>query len=70
MNAAQLEFIRCHFNKWVETTDVAEQCGLTRKEMIDSVEFNDPVEFNHLHVVHRGCYVSDDEIRREGRHGE
>lgn len=41
MNAAQHVFVREQFVKWVEVTDVAEQCGLTRKEMIDSVEFNE-----------------------------
>jgi hypothetical protein len=40
MNAAQRAFVREQFTKWVKATDVAEQCGLTRKEMIDSVEFN------------------------------
>ena len=44
MNAAQqalvLKFFREQFTKWVGATDVAEQCGLTRKELIDSVEFN------------------------------
>lgn len=42
MNAVQRAFIQYQFTKWVETTDVAEQCGLTRKEMIDSVEFGEP----------------------------
>jgi hypothetical protein len=42
MNTAQHAFVREQFTKWVESTDVAEQCGLTRKEMIDSVEFNEP----------------------------
>ncbi len=42
MNAAQHAFVREQFAKWVKVTDVAEQCGLTRKEMIESVEFKDP----------------------------
>lgn len=39
MNTAQHVFFHKQFTKWVEATDVAEQCGLARKEMIDSVEF-------------------------------
>ena len=39
MNTAQHAFVREQFTQWVETTDVAAQCGLTRKEMIDSVRF-------------------------------
>lgn len=42
VNPEQHVFVREQFTKWVEETDVAEQCGLTRKEMIDSVEFNEP----------------------------
>ena len=60
MNESQLALCRRLFANWVETTDVAEQCGLTREAMIDSVDFGDPEEFNHLHVLHRG-YI--DEIR-------
>ncbi len=41
MNAAQHAVFREHFTKWVEDTDVAKQCGLTRKEMIESIEFKD-----------------------------
>ncbi len=66
MNTAQHAFVRCQFEKWVEETDVAEQCGITRKEMIDSVEFNDRLEFNHLHVVHRG-YITNEAELHEGR---
>ena len=43
MNTAQqalaLRFFREQFTKWVEATDIAEQYGLTREELIDSVEF-------------------------------
>jgi hypothetical protein len=41
MNAAQHTFVREQFTKWVEETDAAEQCGLTREELINSVEFNE-----------------------------
>ncbi len=62
MSKSQLALCRRLFANWVETTDVAEQCGLTRKEMIDSAEFNDSEEFNNLHLLHRGCIVSDNDI--------
>ncbi len=42
--AIQHAFVREQFTRWVKDTDVAEQCGLTRKEMIDSVEFTEPTE--------------------------
>ncbi len=68
MNTAQQAFVRFRFTKWVEETDVAEQCGLTRKELIDSVEFNDPLEFNHLHVVRRG-YIENTRAAENARPG-
>ena len=40
MNSTQHALAREHFKTWVETTDVAEQCGLTREEMIESAEFS------------------------------
>ena len=42
MNEAQRAFALKVFTQWVEDTDVAEQCGVTRKEMIESVTFGTP----------------------------
>ena len=40
MTTAQHALARELFNRWVEDTDVAEQCGLTRNELLESVEFS------------------------------